>query len=63
MHFIHADLECGKKHEISKPGIVLFRKFDDRVIPYTGKADVADIMNFVKYLLVPEVFELEQMHS
>lgn len=50
------DAECAKEWG-STGGIVFYRKFEETSIPYTGKADADALLEFVKPLMVPTVFE------
>ena len=54
--FVHAAEACDG----AAPGIVFYRKFEDQVMPYTGKADKDALIEFVKPLMVPTVFEFTE---
>jgi len=59
--FVHnTDAECAKTHGASANGIVFFRKFETEKNPFTGKADKDALVEFVKPLMVPTVFEFTE---
>lgn len=61
--FVHTtEAACATEYGASTPGIVFFRKFEENQIPYTGEADKDSLINFVKPLMVPTVFEFEEDH-
>jgi len=54
--FVHAAEACDG----AAPGIVFYRKFEEQVMPYSGKADKDALVEFVKPLMVPTVFEFTE---
>ena len=59
--FVHtADAACGTEYGATAPAIVFFRKFETTNNVYTGKADKEALMDFVKPLMVPTVFEFTE---
>jgi protein disulfide-isomerase A1 len=54
--FVHAAEACDG----AAPGIVFYRKFEENVMPYSGKADKDSLIEFVKPLMVPTVFEFTE---
>lgn len=61
IQFVHADLSCQEGHGLSGDSkIVFFRQFEDKQVHYTGNADKDALMNFVKPLMVPTVFEFTE---
>ena len=56
--FVHSsDADCAKANGASAPGIAFFRKFEDSPLAYSGAADKDALINWVKPLRVPTVFE------
>ena len=59
--FVHVkDAECAKEYGASANSIVFHRKFEENTVPYTGKADPDALLEFVKPLMVPTVFEFTE---
>jgi len=59
--FVHTDNEaCAKEHGVAFPGLAFFRTFEETMLPYTGAADKDSLINFVKPLMVPTVFEFTE---
>ena len=59
--FVHTDDEaCATEHGASTPGLMFFRKFETTNNAYTGAADKDSLVNFVKPLMVPTVFEFTE---
>jgi protein disulfide-isomerase A1 len=59
--FMHADSSCLEKFGLSGgPKIVFFRNFETKENEYTGGPDKDSLMNFVKPLMVPTVFEFSE---
>jgi len=59
--FVHSsDADCAKANGGSAPGIVFFRKFETEKNAYTGKADKDSLIEFVKPLMVPTIFEFTE---
>lgn len=61
IQFVHADLSCQEHHGLTGDSkIVFFRQFEEKMVTYTGNADKDALMNFVKPLMVPTVFEFSE---
>lgn len=58
--FVHASADCAAEHEAPAPGIMFFRTFEEPKVAYAGAADKESLMNFVKPLTVPTVFEFSE---
>lgn len=59
--FVHtSDADCAKEHSVTAPGLVFFRQFEEKQVPYTGKADKDALVEFVKPLMVPTVFSFSE---
>uniref|UniRef100_A0A7S3CQC5 Protein disulfide-isomerase n=1 Tax=Strombidium rassoulzadegani TaxID=1082188 RepID=A0A7S3CQC5_9SPIT len=59
--FVHTkEAGCAEQFKSSAPSIVFFRKFEETVNPYSGKADPDALLEFVKPLMVPTVFEFTE---
>lgn len=57
MEFVHSnDANCAKKHGVTAPGLAFFRKFEEKVVVYTGEANKEAIGSWVKPLKVATVF-------
>merc|ERR1711939_996561 len=54
--FVHAPADCAAEYGGAANGLVFFRTFEDKQMPYTGTADKDALMEFVKPLMVPTVF-------
>jgi hypothetical protein len=39
------------------PAVVFFRKFEEKIVPYSGDASMKSLEKFVNPLMVPEYFE------
>lgn len=39
---------------------MLFRKFDEKVVPYTGNATLESLEEFVDPLMIPSYFEFSE---
>jgi protein disulfide-isomerase A1 len=54
------DSDCAAEYGAATPGVVLFRTFEDKVVPYVGTGDKDELVNWVKPLMVPTVFEFSE---
>lgn len=61
IQFVHNnEAACAKEYSLTTPSIVFFRKFETPVNVYSGKPDKESLINFVKPLLVPTLFEFSE---
>jgi len=61
IQFVHtADADCAKEYGVTAPALVFFRQFEEKQVTYTGKADKDALIEFVKPLMVPTVFEFTE---
>jgi len=60
IQFVHTTEECASAYGGSAPGIVFFRQFEEKHVPYTGTADKDALMEFVMPLMVPTIFEFTE---
>ena len=61
IQFVHtSDADCAKEHGVTGPALVFFRQFEEKQVPYTGKADKDALIEFVKPLMVPTVFPFSE---
>lgn len=58
--FMHAPADCAAEYGGAANGLIFFRTFEDKQMPYTGTADKDAVMEFVKPLMVPTVFEFTE---
>jgi len=59
--FVHVeDAECAKTKGVEGSGIVFFRKFETEENTYAGKPSKESLMEYVKPLMVPTVFEFSE---
>ena len=66
IRFFHVigDDACAKEHKVDveggKPGIAFLRSFDEPVVPYTGAANLTELIDWMMPLLVPTyVFDFD----
>lgn len=59
--FVHNfDADCAKEYGAAQPSIVFFRQFEEKSVVYTGAADKDGLLNFIKPLMVPTVFQFTE---
>jgi len=61
IEFVHIrEFDCAKKYNVKMPAILFFRKFDESPILYTGPENIDGLMNFIKPLTAPTLFEFTE---
>ena len=61
MAFVNTeDADCAAEYGATAPGVVFFRTFEEKTVPYTGAAEKDDLISWVKPLMVPTVFEFSE---
>lgn len=59
--FVHtADADCAKEYDATAPAIIFFRKFETPTNIFDGRPDKDALIEFVKPLMVPTVFEFTE---
>jgi len=58
--FVHTSADCAADYGATANGVVFFRKFEETTMVYAGTADKDALMEFVKPLMVPTVFEFTE---
>lgn len=58
--FVHAAADCAAKYNAVAPAEILFKKFEEPTVVYSGKADKDSLVSWVKPLMVPTVFEFTE---
>jgi hypothetical protein len=59
--FVHNnEADCAKEYGSAMPGLVFHRKFETVTNNYEGAADKDSVIEFVKPLMVPTVFEFTE---
>jgi len=54
------DADCAAEYGATAPGVVFFRTFEEKTVPYTGDAEKDKLVSWVKPLMVPTVFEFSE---
>lgn len=60
IQFFHAPADCAATYGASANSVVFMRHFEEKQVAYTGKADKDALMEFVKPLMVPTIFEFTE---